>query len=226
LLDVATGPGFAAHGASERGADVVGVDLADAMVAEARLRYPGLEFRTGAAEDLPFEPGSFDVVVSSFGLPHFADHSAAFAEFRRVLRPHGGLVMSTWAPPDRNPFMDLAFGGVARCGDIAAGDLPPGESPFAYADPERCATDLQRAGFTDVAVNDVELTFTIDGAVGMMRFLAEVGSRSKALFDAQSDAAKQSIRAFVGDRIAAYAGPDGTCRVPAVAVIVAASAAG
>jgi len=202
VLDVATGPGFAAAAAAGYGAKVVGIDVAEAMIEQARAAYPGIDFRVGAAEDVPLEDESVDVVLSSFGLPHFADHDAAFGEFRRVLRPGGRLAMSTWAPPDRNPFMNLAFGGVVACGDPTAGSLPPGESPFAFADPDRCLRDLQRAGFDDVSVFDVALTFSIEGTEGMMEFLSGVGSRSKALFDAQSAEARRAIRAFIAERIA------------------------
>ena len=131
--------------------------------------------------------------------------------------------MSTWAPPDRNPFMTLAFGGVVLFGDPAAGDLPPGESPFAYADPARCGADLAEAGFGEVRLSETELDFAIDGADGMLRFLREVGGRSKALFEAQSQAAQASIRDFITERIAPYARADGLHHVPAIAVIVTAA---
>ena len=62
VLDVGTGPGLVAAAAAERGADVVGIDFSDAMVAQARRRYPGLDFRKAAGESLPFDAGKFDAV--------------------------------------------------------------------------------------------------------------------------------------------------------------------
>src|SRR5689334_7304647 len=62
VLDVATGPGYVAAGAAERGAHALGVDFSASMVAQARLLYPAVEFREGDAEALPFPQGSFDAV--------------------------------------------------------------------------------------------------------------------------------------------------------------------
>ena len=60
VLDVACGPGFVAAAAAARGADVTGLDFADAMIAEAGRRHPGITFRQGDAEALAFEDGRFD----------------------------------------------------------------------------------------------------------------------------------------------------------------------
>src|SRR6478672_8666344 len=56
LLDVATGPGTLAARAAERGAHVVGIDIAPAMIALAHALHPRLDFREASAEDLPFAP--------------------------------------------------------------------------------------------------------------------------------------------------------------------------
>src|SRR5262245_60467857 len=60
VLDVACGPGAVATAAAERGAGVTGVDLSPQMVAVARARHPGLDFREADAERLPFPEGAFD----------------------------------------------------------------------------------------------------------------------------------------------------------------------
>jgi SAM-dependent methyltransferase len=69
-LDVATGPGYVAAAAAERGASVIGVDIAEGMLALARRLHPQLEFRQGDAEALPFDDASFDAVVANFVLLH------------------------------------------------------------------------------------------------------------------------------------------------------------
>lgn len=65
VLDVASGPGYVTARAAERGASVVGVDIAESMLAVARASYPELDFRLGNAEALPFPNGSFDAVVGN-----------------------------------------------------------------------------------------------------------------------------------------------------------------
>ena len=86
VLDVATGAGYVASAAAERGARAIGVDFSAAQVALARERYPGLRFEEASADALPFPADSFDAVVSSFGMPHVPDPEAAMHEAFRVLK--------------------------------------------------------------------------------------------------------------------------------------------
>src|SRR4051794_14181881 len=65
VLDVASGPGYVAAAAAERGAFVIGVDIAEGMLSLARRRHPQLDFRFGDAEALPFDDGSLDAVVAN-----------------------------------------------------------------------------------------------------------------------------------------------------------------
>ena len=76
VVDVATGAGYAAAAAADRGAEVIGIDFSATQVALARQRYPSLEFREGDAGALPFPDGAFDAVVSNFGMPHLPDPDA------------------------------------------------------------------------------------------------------------------------------------------------------
>ena len=127
-LDVGTGTGKAAVLLAERfpGAEVVGVDLAPQMVAEARrLRPPEvgdrLRYEVADAAELPFEDGAFDLVVLHNMIPFFP-------ELRRVTAPGGALVVSSgygsqtpiWTPLEtlRARLEPLGFTGFV---ELAAG---------------------------------------------------------------------------------------------------------
>jgi SAM-dependent methyltransferase len=93
-LDVACGTGrHAAHLAS-LGHRVTGVDASPGMLAAARAKVPDGEFRTGDLHELPVADGQIDVVVCGLALTHVRDLAPVFAEFARVLRPGGHLVIS------------------------------------------------------------------------------------------------------------------------------------
>src|SRR3954467_8725058 len=70
VLDVASGPGYVAAAAAERGALVIGVDIAQEMISRPRRLHPQLDLRVGDAEALPFADGSFDAVVANLALMH------------------------------------------------------------------------------------------------------------------------------------------------------------
>src|SRR5262249_32374204 len=99
VLDVATGPGYAAARAAGRGAEGVGVDVAEAMVTLARRRRPELEFQQADAHALPFADASFDAVVANFLVLHLGQPEQAVSEFVRVLAPGGRLALTAWDLP-------------------------------------------------------------------------------------------------------------------------------
>ena len=101
ILDLATGTGWTSRLVARRGAQVVGVDIAEDLLAAARAqaRTAGLaiDYRTGDAEALPFDDASFDAVVSTFGVMFATRPEAAAAELARVTRPGGRIALTTWA---------------------------------------------------------------------------------------------------------------------------------
>lgn len=58
MLDLPSGPGYVAVRGAERGAPVVGLDVARAMISLARRLHPGLDFRQADVHELPFEDAS------------------------------------------------------------------------------------------------------------------------------------------------------------------------
>src|SRR5207344_2008881 len=70
ILDIACGTGALAAAATRRGAEVIGMDFAPTMIAEAIRRHPGIDFRVGDAEAIPLADESVDAVTCSFGMLH------------------------------------------------------------------------------------------------------------------------------------------------------------
>jgi ubiquinone/menaquinone biosynthesis C-methylase UbiE len=99
-LDVGCGAGMAAQIAAARGAQVSGIDAADALLAIARARTPAGDFRQGDLEALPFEDHSFDVVTGFNSFQNAGNPAVALDAARGVTKPGGAVVVVTWGDPD------------------------------------------------------------------------------------------------------------------------------
>jgi demethylmenaquinone methyltransferase/2-methoxy-6-polyprenyl-1,4-benzoquinol methylase len=102
VLDVGIGTGLVAREALKiigPGGRLVGVDPSPGMMGQVQL--PGVELLSGRAEALPRPDASCDFISMGYALRHLADLSAAFAEFHRVLRPGGRLLMLEITRPQR-----------------------------------------------------------------------------------------------------------------------------
>ena len=102
VLDVAAGNGNATLAAARRHAEVTSTDYAPTLLdkGRARAQADGLPaiFQVADAEALPFADGSFDVVLSTFGVMFTPDHRRAAAEMLRVVRAGGRIGMANWTP--------------------------------------------------------------------------------------------------------------------------------
>ncbi|MEZ0293011.1 MAG: methyltransferase domain-containing protein [Solirubrobacteraceae bacterium] len=143
VLDVACGTGNATLPAARTGADVTGLDLTPELLARAALEAGDLDIDwiEGDAQALPFDDGSFDVVLSTFGAMFAPDQARTAAELARVLRPGGRLGMCNWAPDGATGDM---FATVAR--HVPS---PPGApNPLAWGDATRVRELLEPHGLT------------------------------------------------------------------------------
>jgi len=102
VLDVAAGNGNASLAAARRWCDVTATDYVPALLERARGRAEAdrldIAFREADAEALPFADGSFDVVVSTFGVMFTPDQHRAAVELLRVCRPGGKIGLANWTP--------------------------------------------------------------------------------------------------------------------------------
>jgi ubiquinone/menaquinone biosynthesis C-methylase UbiE len=93
-VDAACGTGRYAECLAARGHQVIGVDSSPDMLARACTRVPQADFRLGGLHDLPLAEDSADIIVCGLALNHVPALEPAMAEFARVLRPGGHLVIS------------------------------------------------------------------------------------------------------------------------------------
>ena len=93
VLDVGCGTGLLLDLTALSPAQYVGVDVAPAMVARAREKYPGHTFVVGDAQALPLPAGDVDAVVSLFCATSYTDLGRAMREYRRVMRPGAALFL-------------------------------------------------------------------------------------------------------------------------------------
>jgi SAM-dependent methyltransferase len=102
VLDVATGSGNTALAAARRRCEVTGIDFVPALLERAALRAEAegvaLALHEADAQALPMADGSFDVVLSSFGVMFAPDPVRAAAELARVCRPGGRIGLACWTP--------------------------------------------------------------------------------------------------------------------------------
>jgi len=155
VLDLACGTGNAALLAAAAGARVTGLDGARRLieVAHGRAAAAGVDakFVVGDALDLPFDDGSFEVVVSVFGVIFAPDPARAVEEILRVLVPGGRALLAVWRP--EGPVHEEV--GVLARGIAEAGG--PSRPPFAWHDPDAVRA-LPALDGARVDAEDAELT--------------------------------------------------------------------
>lgn len=200
VLDIATGPGYVAAAAAERGASVVGVDVAEAMLALARQLHPQLELRHGDAEALPFSDGSFDAVVGNFVLLHLGRPEQAAAEFARVLAPGGRVALTVWDVPEQARFLGVFLDAMAAAGAEPPPDLPPGPPFFRFSDEDEFIRLLGDQQFEDAQVRTISFVHPVDSPAELWRGLLGGAVRTPALILGQTEEMQRQIRSAF-DRI-------------------------
>ena len=216
VLDVATGPGYVAASAHQRGADVIGIDLSQAQVDLARRNYPGIEFRQGNAEHLAFKPAVFDAVVMGLCLLHLPNAERGIAEAFRVLKPGGHIAATVWARPEHNPAFRIILEAIERHGTKV--DLPPGPPFFRFADAEEAGRVLLAAGFVESHTQLVQQYWRLASPDDLFAAFKAGTVLMAAVLGAQPEQASQTIRLAVREAVLEFA-QDGICVVPAPVVL-------
>ena len=206
ILDIGCGTGAISIALARQVAPsghVLGIDISVPMLERARQLTPKdlpADYVLADATVYPFDPQSFDLLVSRFGVMFFADPVLSFRNLRGALRPEGRLVFACWREPRENSWMMAPLMAVYKHVPKMPQAGPEDPGPFAFADEARVKRILGEAGFIDVALEACPLTFDVAAGRGLeaaVQGTLEIGPASRALEGHPPDvvtAAIQSIR--------------------------------
>jgi enediyne biosynthesis protein CalE5 len=228
VLDVATGIGEPAMTAARRvgpSGSVVAIDQAPQMLAVARERMqasgiPNVEFVEGDVDTVALPLDAFDSVVCRWGLMFFPDPVSTLARLRTSLVAGGWLAAAVWGPPERVPMISLSFAVLARA--LGQPPSPPrGPSPFALSEPTALEQVVRDAGFADVHSEPYTVTFEFSSVDELLGHLGDVSAPLRTIMASQSPERQAELWGKLAAAAAAYAGADGTIRLPNDCLIVA-----
>ena len=231
VIDVGCGSGATTIALARKVAPsghALGIDLSEPMLARARASAPAglpVDFVLADATVYPFDPESFDLLASRFGVMFFADPVLSFANLRRALRRTGRLAFACWREPRENPWMMTPLQAVYRHAPKLPPQGPEDPGPFAFASEERVHRILGAAGFADIAMEACALSLDVaigSGLDAAVRGALEIGPAHRALQGQPPEivaAATRSIR----EALAPFASGD-TVALPGSIWIVTAKA--
>lgn len=170
ILDVAAGTGTSSVALTRTGAHVVAADFSEGMIRVGRQRQagnPNVEFVQADATALPFGDNEFDAVTISFGLRNIVQPQKALAEFYRVTKPGGRVVICEFSTPPvpliRTSYFAYLRHVMPAVVKLASSNAEAydylGESIAAWPDQKTLSGWLREAGYTNVAYRN--LTFGI-----------------------------------------------------------------
>ncbi|HEX2761410.1 MAG TPA: class I SAM-dependent methyltransferase, partial [Rhizomicrobium sp.] len=195
VLDVGCGTGGTTLAiARQTGAACLGVDISRPMIAVAKARAEAeranAQFLTADAQSHAFEPGSFDMAVSRFGVMFFDDPVTAFANLCRGVR--GALCVFVWRGAAENPFMTTAECAAAPFLPDMPARKPDAPGQFGFADPARVDRILTDSGWGGIQIKPVDIPCSILkselhayvtrlGPLGMVLQEADAGTRARVI---------------------------------------------
>lgn len=190
VLDVAAGYGEPALTAARKvGPDgrIVATDISAEMLAFGRERaaaagLANVEFRQSDACSLDFAHASFDAAVSRWGIIFEPDAEAAAARIRGFLKPGARMAISSWGEPDQVPFLSIPMRTMMERLDVPP---PRRGTPGIFSRPTRFSIGglLEGAGFSEVAVEQDEVTFEFASPQQFTAYIRAVSAPIRAMIE-------------------------------------------
>jgi SAM-dependent methyltransferase len=218
VLDIATGSGEPALTAARlvgQSGHVVAVDMSPAMLAIARERIDAaaltnVQLVESDAESLRLDPHSFDAALCRWGLMFMPDLDGVTRAMHRALKPGGHFATAVWSVADKVPVCGLARDAIRRI----TGIVPPPNAPDPtnLADPSILERSLAAAGFHDVTIERLTVTFEFSSPDAFADFRGQIGGTRAMLSKMPSDVARK-VREAVVASAGEFATTDGVVRL-------------
>ncbi|HEV2170109.1 MAG TPA: methyltransferase domain-containing protein [Candidatus Binatus sp.] len=218
VLDIATGsgePALTAARAVGPSGRIVAVDMSAGMLAIARERITAaglhnVELVESDAESLKLDEKSFDAVLCRWGLMFMPDLGGLTRAMHRALKPDGRFATAVWASADKVPMLGLAREAIRQI----TGIVPPPNAPdpTKLADTSILERALTSAGFRDIAIERLNVTFEFPSADAFAEFRGQIGGTRATLSKMPPDVATR-VREAVVSAVQQYAGAGGIVRL-------------
>jgi SAM-dependent methyltransferase len=152
------------------------------------------------------------------------DKGAALREARRVLRPGGRLALAAWTAPERNPFATVPRRALVDAGLVDGFEIAAGPGMFDLADADALRELLEDAGFAEVELEELALTFAYDDVEDLIATTCDLSPAFADVVSPLDPRQRDDLLERLTTATEPYAAPDGALRLPAVALLAAASA--
>jgi len=159
----------------------VGADISEPMIAAARSRAQAegasASFICADVQRHAFEPATFDLIVSRFGVMFFDSPVQAFENLRHAARNGAALRVIAWRSAAENPFMTTAERAAAPLLPNLPPRQPGAPGQFAFADRQRVSSILEESGWAGIDIRpvDVECAMPESDLIGYITRLGPVG---------------------------------------------------
>lgn len=202
VLDVGCGTGsttLAVARSSGAKSHCTGIDISEPMIAAARARAarenaPAI-FIHDDAQTHAFEPASFDVIISRFGVMFFDDCLRAFANLRYAARNGAHLRFIAWRSAAENPFMTTAERAAAPLLTNMPARRPDAPGQFAFADQNRVYRILEQSGWAGIDIQPIDIVCSFPTSE-LVPYLTRLGPLGRIL-----DQTEERIRNQVIDAV-------------------------
>ena len=231
VLDVAAGYGepslTAARKVGTEGS-IVATDISAEMLEFGRKRaaengVENIEFMQSDGISLDFPAESFDAAVSRWGIIFEPDGEGTAAKVRGFLKPGSRFAISSWGPPDRVPFIAIAMKTAMEKLDVPP--PPPGTpGPLSRPTPEAIGGLLEGGGFSDVEVEELEVTFPLESAEEYTEYVKAIVAPIVAMISQHPEEVQQETWQAITDAAAERANADGRLEMPNQVLVTAGQA--